>query len=179
MEWGNTPTLTELIYDPLLSTTHAALINQFNTCSTIYFRVHSTDALGNETVSDNQGAPFTLRGGSIPGLYWRETFESGGPGWTLGSEWEVGAPQGLGGWCGRGTDPLAAYNNQQILGHDLGGLGNYPGDYEPGVGTPVKALSPHLNATAWRNTKLIIYASLAANPSDEATMLIGDTDAEL
>lgn len=180
VEWGTTPAFGEFIWDPTPATTHAALINQFTTCGTIYFRVHSTDSLGNESMGDNQGAPFVLRGGSIPGLYWRETFEAGAPGWVLGSEWETGPPQGLGGSCGRGTDPLTAYNNQRILGHDLSGLGNYPGDYEAGVGTPVKSVSPHLNATSWRNTKLIIYSSLNANPSDEAILtIIADTDAEL
>ena len=53
-------------------------------------------------------------------------------GWNLEGEWEVGAPQGLGGSDGF-PDPTAAYNNQRVLGTDLTGLGSMPGDYEHGV----------------------------------------------
>jgi MYXO-CTERM domain-containing protein len=46
-------------------------------------------------------------------------FEDGAQGWTLGDQWEVGAPQGLAG------DPEVANGGQNVLGVDLGNDGFY------------------------------------------------------
>jgi hypothetical protein len=53
------------------------------------------------------------------------------PGWTMdgGSEWQFGAPMGLGGEHGN-PDPTSAYSGNNVYGYDLTGLGAQPGDYE-------------------------------------------------
>ncbi|MDC0670774.1 hypothetical protein [Nannocystis radixulma] len=50
---------------------------------------------------------------------WCEGFEGDLSAWTLGTEWEVGAPQGKSG------DPAAAFAGDKVAGIDLGGDGRY------------------------------------------------------
>jgi hypothetical protein len=57
-----------------------------------------------------------------------DDFESGLK-WNLSGEFEYGSPQGLGGSQGN-PDPNSAYSGTHIIGTDLTGLGDYPGDYE-------------------------------------------------
>jgi len=167
VEWGATPALGQVSSSGSLTTVHATTINQFDTCTTFYFRVSSTDVHGNTTVVDDNGQPFSLHTWGIPGLYYHENFESGAPGWTLGGEWEVGPPQGIGGSSGT-PDPAGAYNNVGVLGHDLSGQGVYPGDYEPG--TVEIADSPDLDGTSWQNSTLIYYRRLNAGSGDAASL---------
>ncbi len=49
--------------------------------------------------------------------------------WTLTGEFEYGIPQGLGGSQGN-PDPDQAFSGSHIIGTDLSGSGEYPGDYE-------------------------------------------------
>ena len=49
--------------------------------------------------------------------------------WTLTGEFEIDAPQGLGGEYGN-SDPSSAVSGTKVLGVDLTGLGANPGDYE-------------------------------------------------
>ncbi|MBP7149619.1 MAG: fibronectin type III domain-containing protein [Acidobacteria bacterium] len=170
VEWGTSPALGQAAFDAAPATSHAVMLNQFDTCQPVYFRVRSTDAAGNQAVADDHGTPFALRTSTIPGLYWRENFESGASGWNLQGEWEVGEPRGLGGSEFGFPDPSAAYNNARILGHDLTGRGTRPGDYEPN--SPEKAASPTLNASSWRATKLLVHRQLNAAFGDEASMYI-------
>ncbi len=72
------------------------LLNDFSSCQRAYVRVRVTDEHGYETVADNLGTPHAFSLGLIPGLYWKESFEGSTAGWTLGGEWQVGAPQGEG-----------------------------------------------------------------------------------
>jgi hypothetical protein len=167
LEWGTTPALGEVSSDGSLVTDHSRLLNQFDICGHVYFRVQATDEHGNTAVLDDNGQPFSFLTYDIPGLYWRDTFETGAPGWTLEGEWEVGAPQGLGGSSGR-SDPVAAYNNAGVLGHDLTGQGDYGGDYEPSVSE--KAVTPVLDATTWTATKLLLYRRLNTHAGDEASI---------
>jgi hypothetical protein len=169
VEWGPTGALGQVKSSAALVTDHVVILNQFSACQQAHFRVGSTDAFGNSAVVDNVGSPFVTRTYQIPGLYWKEDFESGGVGWTLGGEWQVGTPVGSGGSSGL-ADPVEAYNNTKILGHDLTGLGAFPGDYEPNV--TQTAVSPTRNASTWTNTKLIVHRWLNSGTDDQARMLL-------
>ncbi len=170
VRWGTTPALGQVTSVPGAVTSHRVALNQFDSCQPVYLRVESTDAAGNGTIADAAGSPHTFRTWTIPGLYWRETFEGASPGWTLQGEWEIGAPLGKGGATFGFPDPAAAYNNAKILGHDLSGRGAAPGDYE--TGTSEKATSPTLNASSWRRTELIVHRKLNAGPGDEASIYL-------
>jgi len=167
VEWGLTPALGEVVSSGNTVTNHSTLLNRFTTCTEVYFRVKSTDTHGNMVVTDDNGAPFKFHTYEIPGLYALEDFEDGGASWELGGEWEIDAPQGIGGSTGN-ADPASAYNNETVLGHDLTGLGAYPGDYEPG--TNETARSPHNDASTWTNTKLIYYRYLNNGTDDNGSL---------
>ncbi|MBP7149263.1 MAG: S8 family serine peptidase [Acidobacteria bacterium] len=166
LEWGTTPALGQVVANATLATEHAVMLSRFDTCQRIYFRVKSTDRWGYTKVGEAGGGPHAFNLGQIPGLYWRDTFENSS-GWTLGGEWQIDAPQGRGGSSGL-ADPVAAYNNAKVLGHDLTGVGSFPGDYEPN--RTEKARSPSQDATAWHNTKLILYRRLNSGNNDEASL---------
>ena len=168
LEWGTTPALGNTDSASAFVADHSVMINKFDACGDVYFRVRGTDRYGNSFVADDHGQPFTFRAFGIPGLYVLEDFENGAPGWTLGDEWETGAPGGLGGSSGL-ADPSAAYNNDAVLGSDLSGLGAYPGDYEPSA--DVRARSPAYDSTAWTNTEVIVHRRLNVSSGDTATML--------
>ncbi|NJN64619.1 MAG: hypothetical protein HC882_06885, partial [Acidobacteria bacterium] len=95
IDWGPTPALGQTVTDATLKTGHAILLNQFTDCDEIYFRVRGTDAYGNELIASNGGQPFRFSLGTIPGLYYRATFENGPSGWTLGGEWQVARRRGF------------------------------------------------------------------------------------
>ncbi len=97
VRWGTTPALGQVASVPGAVTAHAVTLNQFDSCQAVYLRVESTDSAGNVATADAGGAPHAFRTWTIPGLYWRETFEGAASGWTLPGEWEIGAPQGKGG----------------------------------------------------------------------------------
>jgi len=165
--WGDTPALGETTSSGSPVTDHSVILNRFSTCQEGYIRVGSTDVLGNAAVADDHGAPLRISTWDIPGLYWMDDFENGTNGWTLNGEWEIGAPVGNGGSSGI-ADPVAAYNNTAVLGHDLSGLGAYGGDYEPGI--TETALSPTLNASTWTDTELIIHRKLSSGDGDSASL---------
>ncbi len=168
IEYGPTPALGRTHTVAALTTYHDGVINQGRICGDMYFRVRATDAYGNSAVADDNGAPFRVHTWNIPGLYWMDDFENSS-GWTLDGEWGVAAPAGRGGSSGP-PDPVGAYNNDLALGVDLAGTGAYPGDYEPNVMAQV-ARTPVLDATAWRNTKLLFQRRLQAATADEPSIL--------
>ena len=167
LEWGTTPALGNTSQNGTLKTAHSRMVNQFSLCDTIWFRVRAQDEFGNETIADDNGQPFELRIYDIPGLYSLETFENGTNGWTLPGEWEVGAPQGLGGSSGQ-SDPGSAFNNSSLLGHDLSGQGSSPGDYELNVSE--NATSPVYNGSSWTNIEMLIHRRLNVGTDDNASI---------
>jgi len=169
VEWGPTAALGQAESSTALVTDHLVALNQFSACQEAHFRVAGTDAFGNSVMVDNGGSPFLTRTYQIPGLYWKESFEAGAAGWTLGGEWQIGAPAGNGGSSGL-ADPDEAYNNANVLGHDLTGLGAFPGDYEPNV--TQTAISPTRNASTWSNTKLIVHRRLNSGTDDQGRMTL-------
>lgn len=167
IEWGTTPALGQTASDAGMVTAHEIPINQFDTCETIYIRASSSDRFSQTGTASGPDGPFAFQTATIPGLYWKDGFETGAAGWSLEGEWEVGTPAGLGGSSGP-PDPAEAYNNTSLLGHDLSGQGSFGGDYEASI--VESAESPHLDATTWSNTKLLFYRRLASGAGDEASL---------
>jgi hypothetical protein len=170
LEWGFTPDLGQTVSDGALKTTHSVMINRSTDCGVLYFRISGTDGFGDSSTSDENGTPYAFNTGTVPGLYFKDDFESGANGWTLQGEWEIGPPEGKGGSSGR-PDPDYAYNNDGVLGHDLTGLGAWDGDYEPNIKAE-RAMSPTFDASEWRNTKLIYYRNLHTDADDRAELRI-------
>ena len=164
VEWGTTPSLGRTTTRSALTTGHAVTLNEFADCDEVWFRISSTDTYGNTTVVDDNGTPFRFALGTVPGLYYRATFENGADGWELGGEWEVGAPQGLFG------DPDSAYNNGGVLGEDLTGLGTNQGGYEPFASEIAR--SPILDGTNWTSTKVLFYRRLRVHRTDDASLWV-------
>jgi len=97
---------------------------------------------------------------------WEDDFEEI-TGWVLNGEFEIDAPQGLGGEYGN-SDPTSAYAGSNVLGVDLTGLGSSLGDYETDLGThEYFAISPvidcsefveiQLNFMRWLNVEQPAY----------------------
>jgi hypothetical protein len=90
-----------------------------------------------------------------PGMWtiFRDGFEND-KGWILTGEFERDMPQGLGGGPGvnNNPDPTSAYAGINVLGVDLTGLGDFPGNYEPNIGLQeYQAISPVINCTGITN----------------------------
>jgi hypothetical protein len=149
VEWGLTPALGSMVASPTLKTNHGVAIGQFSDCDRVYFRVVATDAYGNSGVADAGGVPFEFNANTIPGVIFRDDFDTD-TGWTLEGEWEVDAPQGIGTSPG---DPTVPYSGTRVLGHDLTGLGANLGNYEPQ--TTESAISPVIDASALVNGQLL------------------------
>jgi len=91
-------------------------------------------------------------------------------GWTLGGEFERGAPQGLGGSDGN-ADPSSAFGGANIIGSDLSGLGSNLGDYETNIGDRADfAESPVIDCTGKVNVMLNFqqYLGVEENAYDHA-----------
>lgn len=89
-------------------------------------------------------------------------------GWILTGEWERAEPLGLGGSAGL---PGASYPSvgSKVLGTDITGLGNFPGDYEPGLDTlEYVAISPSIDCFYYRDVTLTFDRWLNAEPVDLA-----------
>ena len=148
VEWGLSPTLGSVANSPSLSTSHGATLGYFSDCDRVYFRVVATDAYGNTSFADVDGAPFEFNANTITGSIFRDDFNTD-TGWTLEGEWEVDVPLGLGTVPG---DPDAAYAGTRILGHDLTGLGANLGNYE--AQTTESAISPVIDASGLTHAEL-------------------------
>ena len=169
VEWGSTPALGQIAASATAATSHQVLINTLGMCEALYLRVSSTDAFGNVAVIDHGGSMIPAHTWDIPGLYYRADFEDGGAGWTLGGDFEVGAPQGLGGSSGL-PDPDQAYNNLGVLGNDLTGQGVHPGDYEHA--SSQTADTPTQDGSSWTNTRLLLYRRLNVRSDDSAILSV-------
>jgi len=74
--------------------------------------------------------------------------------WYLTGEFQIDEPMGLGGGTGY-SDPTFACSGNNILGTDLTGLGQHPGDYENNIGYNEEyAQSPVIDCTNFENTML-------------------------
>ncbi|HOK87076.1 MAG TPA: hypothetical protein PLF12_12065, partial [Tenuifilum sp.] len=101
---------------------------------------------------------------------YRESFE-GTHNWTLSGEFQVGQPQGLGGFLGN-PDPTSAFTGTKVLGTDLTGLGSALGDYENFVteSGAYKAVSPTINALFYKDLRISYRRYLNIEVWDRATV---------
>ncbi len=82
-----------------------------------------------------------------------DDFETGNV-WELSGEFQIGSPQGLGGEKGF-PDPETAFSGNNVLGTDLTGLGNHPGDYENEIAYDFDyAMSPVIDCRNYENVFL-------------------------
>ncbi len=100
-------------------------------------------------------------------------------GWDLMGEWEISEPIGLGGGPGGTTegnaDPDFAVVGSRILGTDLTGLGEYPGNYEPSLDPKeYQAIMPEINCYYYTNVAVQFYRWLNVYIFDEATIEISN-----
>ena len=75
--------------------------------------------------------------------------------WELSGEFEIGEPKGLGGSSGT-TDPNTAFSGKNILGQDISGIGEFPGDYESNLGIDSDyAISPEFDCSSYSGVGLV------------------------
>jgi hypothetical protein len=90
--------------------------------------------------------------------------------WTLSGEFEYGSPQGLGGSQGN-HDPSAAFSGTRIIGTDLTGLNEYPGDYEKNLGEDeYSAISDTFDFTYYNDLSIRYMRYLNVGINDEASV---------
>ncbi|HZN55573.1 MAG TPA: hypothetical protein VFB67_09650 [Candidatus Polarisedimenticolaceae bacterium] len=166
VDWGTTPALGNVTNFFPNSLDHTVTLTPIQECTTIHFRITTTDAFGNQSVLDANGAPYSFTTWRIPPGVYKETFESS-PAWTLEGDWQIATPQGLG---TPPADPASAFEGTKVLGQDLTGLGAHPGDYEPG--TIFKATSPTINASSLTGGQLRFRRKLSSFDGATATINI-------
>jgi hypothetical protein len=148
VQWGATPALGNTAADTALVSSHAVTISPLTECGPFYLEIASSDTHGNSSSADAAGSPFHFDAYRIPGL-WRDELDSPA-GWTLDGEWQIGLPEGKGSAPG---DPPSPFAGENVLGHDLTGLGAHPGDYENSVNE--RAASPVIDASTLQDGRLV------------------------
>ncbi|MCD4792463.1 MAG: trypsin-like peptidase domain-containing protein [Bacteroidales bacterium] len=106
-----------------------------------------------------------------------DDFETGNS-WYLTGEFQIDEPMGLGGGTSY-PDPTFAYSGVNILGTDLTGLGQHPGDYENNIGFNEEyAQSPVIDCTNFENTMLSFYRYIGIDSDkfDNVSIEINATD---
>ncbi|MBN2814107.1 MAG: hypothetical protein JXQ80_08525, partial [Bacteroidales bacterium] len=94
--------------------------------------------------------------------------------WTLSGEFEHGIPKGLGG-SQANPDPTAAFSGDSIMGTDLTGLGEYPGDYEKNLNfAAYSAISDTFDLTFYNDLSIRYLRFLNIGVNDEANIDISD-----
>ena len=105
-------------------------------------------------------------------------------GWILTGEWERDIPEGLGGQgqpnCEGPAGPTWPYVGTKVLGTDITGLGEYPGNYEPHLEEHAyQAIMPMANCFYYNNVTLVFHQWLNIYMFHRATIDIsvdgGDT----
>lgn len=96
--------------------------------------------------------------------------------WTLSGEFQHGSPSGLGGSQGN-PDPASAYNGSNIIGTDLTGLGDYPGDYEKNLTTDeYSSISDTFDFTYYTDLSIRYRRYLNIGINDEAYIKVSQDD---
>ncbi|MDQ7087179.1 MAG: trypsin-like peptidase domain-containing protein [Acidobacteriota bacterium] len=147
---------------------------------TYYYTVRAEDDSGFGRGPCNAGNedsnPVTLAAAATgpEDIFYSDDFETGGSGWVLEGEWQIGVPQGKGGTDGGGSgrpDPTQALSGAYVLGHDISGSGAFPGNYENGLGSPENAISPAIDTTGRDEVRLRFHRWLnVASPADPAVV---------
>lgn len=166
IDWGTTPALGQTVSDASLAASHILSLGKLTECARYYFRITTTDAVGNVSVLDAGGAPYSFNSWRIPNGIFNDNFESS-TGWTLEGDWQIDVPQG------KGTppaDPTTAFQGTKVLGQDLTGLGAHPGDYEPN--TTFRAITPSIDATNLTGAVLKFRRKLSVGDGGMATITV-------
>lgn len=131
--------------------------------------------IGEETVPLEAQSPFGYR--EIYETIFYDDFETN-KGWTLAGEWERAIPLGFGGpnipegsgLPGHGFPGASyAYIGQKILGTDITGLGEFPGNYEPNLDSlAYQAITPLLDCFYYTDIKLSFHRWLNIEFTDKA-----------
>ncbi|MDM8541354.1 BNR-repeat neuraminidase N-terminal domain-containing protein [Desulfococcaceae bacterium HSG9] len=128
----------------------------------------NTDNLANDTTTI--GIMVT---GRQPEEIWNDDFE-GAVNWTFTGEFEIGPPLGKGGSFGN-PDPDSAYDGVNVLGTDLSGLGDNPGDCEPDLtDREYTATSPSIDCSGRTKVALKFYHWLNTQDTDFAYIDVYD-----
>ncbi|MBW6478441.1 MAG: T9SS type A sorting domain-containing protein [Bacteroidales bacterium] len=99
-------------------------------------------------------------------------------GWILTGEFERDVPQGLGGSHGN-PGANSAYTGENVLGTDLTGLGDFPGDYEPGIDiAEYAAITPILDCFYYKDVTLTFHRWLNTEFTDKANIHISTDGGE-
>jgi hypothetical protein len=119
------------------------------------FVKNGTFNTGTSTVDFYGSSTSTITGSGATWTVLSDGFETNS-GWTLTGEFQIAAPQGLGGGSGSNNpDPTAAFAGSNVLGVDLTGLGISLGNYEPNVGNRAyQAISPTYDFSGYTNVSL-------------------------
>ncbi len=89
---------------------------------------------------------------------------------TLTGEFEHGSPLGLGGSQGN-PDPFQAFSGSNVIGTDLSGSGDYPGDYEKNIETDqYNATSDTFDFTYYNDLSLRYMRFLNIGINDEVSI---------
>ncbi len=106
-------------------------------------------------------------------------------GWVLTGEFERAAPSGLGGSTSGGNGPAGAshpYRGTKILGTDVTGMGEYPGNYENNLTErEYQAISPSMDCSYFTEVNLSFYQWLNVYFSgtlDKATIDVSTNDGQ-
>jgi hypothetical protein len=134
-------------------------------------QIASTDPVN--VYPDEPGVAEVLVGGAGPRTPFHfEGFETM-TGWSAAGngEWQIAAPQGLGGGAGvpgqnPRPDPSLAFEGTQVMGNDLTGQGNYAGNYENNVSSTMT--SPPIDASVSADVELTFYRWLNVMTFDRA-----------
>lgn len=98
-----------------------------------------------------------------------DDFESG-LNWVLSGEFEYDRPYGLGGSQGN-SDPGSPYSGSWVIGTDLTGLGDYPGDYEKNLlSNEYYAVSDTFDFTYYNDLTIRYMRYLNIGINDEAAI---------
>jgi hypothetical protein len=90
--------------------------------------------------------------------------------WSLDGEFEHGAPLGLGGSQGN-PDPHLAHSGTNVIGTDLSGSGDFPGDYEKNLGKDqFNATSDTFDFTYFNDLSLRYMRFLNVGINDEVSI---------
>ena len=145
--YGTSTPPSVFVVDDGLTTDHEITVSGVDPCTTVFFEVRSTDALGNVGVDTNGGGYYSVETAGW-GAFFTETFDSD-PGWAIdnGNEppadgWGFGQPTGQGQDSYGGPDPTSGATGDNVYGVNLNGdIPANLSDNELKLTTPVIDLS--------------------------------------
>ncbi len=168
VDYGPTLPPERSVSDSSMTTEHSMRLSALECCEEYYFRVTSTDSLGNTTIDDNGGDYYVF---STLGRFLVMNAEmNSDPVWAIsGGDWEYGIPLGEGGFAGS-PDPESGHTGDHVYGYNL------EGDYDNSVPAYHLTTLP-VDCSAAGATILSFYRWLGASYSDQA-LLSASNDGE-